>query len=212
MSGIVQYMTPRTPKGETRERIYRFVRKRLLEGLPPTVREVRDAFDFKAIETAREHLEILVQEGRLAKKPGKARGYSLPTGMRNDPVMMAIPLLGRVQAGQLTTAVEDVEGYVLVQTRGTGELFALTVRGESMTGAGIMPGDIAVVRHQPTADSGDIVVALVGDEATVKRLRFINGDVELHPENPDFEPIIPDPSELVILGKVIEIRRYIEKP
>jgi repressor LexA len=203
-------MTPRTPKGQTRERIYTFVRKRLLEGLPPTVREVRDAFEFKAVETAREHLETLVREGRLAKQPGKARGYSLPMG--HDPVTVAIPLLGRVQAGQLTTAVEDVEGYIPVQTRGSGELFALTVRGESMTGAGIMPGDIAVARHQPTADPGDIVVALVGDEATVKRLRFNQGDIELHPDNPDFQPIIPDPSELVILGKVIEIRRYMEIP
>ncbi len=205
-------MTPRTPKGQTRERIYQFVRKCLLQGLPPTVREVRDAFGFKAIETAREHLETLVREGRLAKQPGKARGYSLPAGTRYDPVTIAIPLLGRVQAGQLTTAVEDVEGYIPVQTRGSGELFALTVRGESMTGAGIMPGDIAVVRHQPTADPGDIVVALVGDEATVKRLRFNEGTIELHPDNPDFQPIIPDPSELVILGKVIEIRRYMEIP
>jgi repressor LexA len=203
-------MSPRTPKGQTRERIYQFVRTRLLEGLPPTVREVRDAFGFRAIETAREHLETLVREGRLSKKPGKARGYSLPMGFKGDPVTIAIPLLGRVQAGDLTTAVEDIEGYVPVQSRGTGDLFALTVRGESMTGAGIMPGDIAIVRHQPTANAGDIVVALVGDEATVKRLRFQNGDIELHPENPDFEPIVPDPSELVILGKVIEIRRHME--
>ncbi len=96
-------MSPRTPKGQTREQIYRFVRKSLLEGLPPTVREVRDAFRFKAVETAREHLEQLVKEGRLAKKKGKARGYSLP-GPGKTPVMLPIPLLGRVQAGGLTTA------------------------------------------------------------------------------------------------------------
>jgi repressor LexA len=205
-------MSPRTPKGETRERIYQFVRKRLLEGLPPTLREVRDAFAFRAIETAREHLETLVEEGRLAKKPGKARGYSLPIGTQRDPVTIAIPLLGRVQAGDLTTAVEDIEGYLPVQSRGMGELFALTVRGDSMTGVGIMPGDIAIVRHQPTASPGDIVVALVGDEATIKRLFFRKGDIELHPENPNYKPIIPDASELVILGKVIEIRRYLEIP
>ena len=75
-----------------------------------------------------------------------------------------------------------------------------------------MHGDIAIVRHQPTANSGDIVVALVEDEATVKTLRFENGTIILQPENPDFEPIIPDPSQLVILGKVVEIRRYIELP
>ncbi len=205
------YMSPRTPKGQTRERIYRFVRKRLLEGLPPTVREVRDAFCFKAVETAREHLEQLVKEGRLAKRKGKARGYSLP-GLEKIPVVLPIPLLGRVQAGDPTTAVEDIEGYVPVQSRGAGDLFALTVQGESMTGAGIMPGDIAIVRHQPTADSGDVVVALLGDEATVKRLRIKKNRIELHPENPEFKPIIPDPDELIILGKVIEIRRYIEIP
>ncbi len=204
-------MSPRTPQGQTRERIYRFVRKRLLEGLPPTVREVRDAFRFKAVETAREHLERLVTEGRLTKKKGKARGYSLPD-LEKTPVMVPIPLLGRVQAGDPTTAVEDIEGYVPVQPRGMGDLFALTVQGDSMIGAGIMPGDIAIVRHQPTADSGDVVVALMDDEATVKRLRITEDRIELHPENPKFKPIFPDPNELVILGKVIEIRRYFEIP
>ena len=123
----------------------------------------------------------------------------------------SVPLLGHVQAGALTTAVEDIEGYVPVQTRDRGELFALTVEGESMLGAGILPGDIAIVRHQPTADSGDVVVALVGDEATIKTLRLKQGHVELHPENKKFKTIVPDPNELVILGKVIEIRRNVGK-
>jgi repressor LexA len=203
-------MSPRTPKGQTREQIYRFVRKRLMEGLPPTVREVCEAFNFKAVETARQHLEQLVKEGRLIKQKGKARGYGLPTGAAQDPPTRFIPLLGRVQAGHLTTAVEDIDGYVPVQAPTTGELFALTVSGESMIGAGILPGDVAIVRQQPTANSGDIVVALVGDEATVKRLRIKKNRIELHPENPGFEPIVPNPEELIILGKVIEIRRNIE--
>jgi repressor LexA len=79
-----------------------------------------------------------------------------------------------------------------------------------MTGAGIMPGDIVIVRSQPTATSGEIVVALVEDEATVKRLRLRRGRIELHPENPDFEPLVFLPNECVILGKVIEVRRYVE--
>lgn len=204
-------MTPRTPKGQTRERIYRFVRQRLLEGLPPTVREVCEAFDFRAVETARQHLEQLVAEGRLAKQKGKARGYCLPRGIRKEPVTHLIPLLGRVQAGPLNTAVEDIEGYIPVQSR-SGELFALTVHGRSMIGAGILPGDVAIVRHQPTAESGDIVVALIGDEATVKRLRIKRHRIELHAENPKFKPIVPDPDEVVILGKVIEIRRNMDIP
>ena len=205
-------MTPITPKGQTRERVYQFVRQRLLEGMPPTVREVREAFRFKAVETARAHLEQLVAEGRLAKQRGKARGYSLPDAPGRDAVTVPIPLLGRVPAGPLNTAVEDIEGYIPVQARGPGELFALTVEGDSMTGAGIMSGDIAIVRHQPTARPGDIVVALVGDEATVKRLHIRENRIELHPENPDYSPIIPDPSEVLILGKVVEIRRHLEIP
>jgi repressor LexA len=79
-----------------------------------------------------------------------------------------------------------------------------------MTGAGILPGDIVIVRSQPTANSGDIVVALVDDEATVKTLHIGDGRLELHPQNPDYEPIVPGPNECVILGKVVETRRYVE--
>jgi SOS-response transcriptional repressor LexA len=276
-------MTPRTPPGQTREKIYRFVRQRLLEGLPPTVREVQEHFGFRAVQTVQEHLKNLVAEGRLVKLKGKARGYSLPPrSLPSKPSTVFVPLLGRVQAGGLNTAVEDCEGYIPVLTKssgtnlragetpaasrgtagdsahaagpergddssqatgtgpfttyhnigpadpspaggdahlyhlraaqptGSGQLFALRVQGESMTGAGILPGDIAIVRSQPTANNGDIVVALVDDEATVKTLRFREGRIELHPENPDYEPIIPAPDECVILGKVIETRRYVE--
>ena len=79
-----------------------------------------------------------------------------------------------------------------------------------MTGAGILPDDIVLVRRQPTANSGEIVVALVGDEATVKRLRLRGRRVELHPANPDFDVIVPDPDELTLLGKVVEVRRQLE--
>jgi repressor LexA len=200
----------RTPAGETRERIYRFVRDRLLGGFPPTVREVKEAFGFRSVQTAREHLEALVDEGRLAKERGKARGYRL--GGDSRPTRL-VPLLGRVPAGPLNIATEDLEGYLPIQGHRSGDdLFGLRVRGESMTGAGILPGDIVVVRRQPAADSGDIVVALIGGEATVKRLRIRRRRVELHPENPAFEPIIPDSSDLTLLGKVIEVRRYLERP
>jgi repressor LexA len=93
--------------------------------------------------------------------------------------------------------------------RNNDELFALRVQGKSMTGAGILPGDVVIVRRQPTADSGALVVALVDDEATVKRLRLRDGQVELHPENPDFDPILTD-REVTLLGKVIEVRRTLE--
>lgn len=196
-----------TPEGETREKVFYFVRDRILSGHPPTLREVQEAFGFHAIETARRHLENLVAEGRLERDLGKARAYRLPEASG----LVYIPLLGRVQAGALTTAVEEPEGYIPVSLkRDRGELFALRVQGESMIGAGILPGDIAIVRRQPTADSGDIVVALVGDEATVKRLHLRRRRIELHAENPEYPPIVPPPGEVLILGKVIEIRRYLE--
>ncbi len=204
-------MSPLTPPGKTRERVYRFVRDRLEGGFPPTVREVQQAFGFRAVQTAREHLERLVSEGRLAKRAGQARGYCLPPGDIAGPPAVLIPLLGRVQAGGLNAAIEHLEGYIPVRARSSADLFGLRVQGESMVGAGILPGDIVVVRSRPTAASGDIVVALVDDEATVKTLRIRRRRIELHPANPDFDPIIPPPDRCSILGKVIEIRRLLER-
>lgn len=210
MSGNVLGMSSRTKPGETRERVYRFVRGRLEVGQAPTVREIQKEFGFRAFQTAHEHLEKLVAEGKLAKRVGEARGYCLPGGEMPGPPPSLVPLLGRVQAGALSTAVEDLEGHIPARSKSSEDLFALTVRGESMIGLGILPGDIVIVRSQPTAESGEIVVALVGDEATVKTLRLSRGRVELHPANPAFEPIIPEPDECSILGKVIEVRRALE--
>ena len=202
---------PKTPPGQTRERVYHYVRERLFEGRPPTIREVQRAFSFRAVETARGHLETLVREGRLAKRNGEARGFTLP----ELPAPKLVPILGRVQAGALSTAVQDLEGYVPVEsTHVSQDLFALRVNGESMTGAGIYPDDLVIVRRQATASSGEIVVALVEDEATVKRLRILRGRkgrIELHPENPDFEVITPARYQCMILGKVIEVRRFLDK-
>jgi repressor LexA len=198
----------RTPAGQTRDKILRFVRDRLLSGRPPTIREVQESFGFRSPMTAREHLDGLVRAGLLSKEPGKARGYRLVRG--EGPPTTLVPLLGRVPAGPLDTAIEDLEGYIAVQSsREPGELFGLTVKGESMTGAGILPGDVVIVRRQPSAEAGEIVVALVGEEATVKRLRVCRGRYELHAENPRFAAIVPDPSELKLLGKVIEVRRIL---
>jgi repressor LexA len=212
-------MSPKTPPGETRESIYQFMRDRLLEGKPPTVREVQARFGFKAVQSAQAHLEQLVAEGRLTKSfgeyKGRARGYSLPESSIDyaGPTAFA-PLLGRIQAGGLQAAIEERESMIPVQRGGrrakSEQLFALRVRGESMQDAGILPDDIVIVRAQPTADPGDVVVALVGDEATVKTLRTRRGKIVLQPENPAFEPIVLSPDECEILGKVIEVRRYLE--
>ena len=213
---------PRTPAGETRESVYRFMRDRLHAGQPPTLREIQEAFGFRAVETAREHLKALVSAGRLVQDPGRARGYRLPDGERERerelrvPTQL-VPLLGQVQAGVLTTAVEELEAWIPVQTRHARDvrdaLFALRVRGDSMLGAGILPGDIVIVRKDASAANGDIVVALVDDEATVKRFRRgTAGTIELHPENSAFDVIVRHAAEVTLLGKVIEVRRHLETP
>ena len=200
----------RTPAGETREKVFTFVQTRLLTGQPPTVREVQDAFGFRAVQTARQHLEQLVEQGRLVVTRHKSRGYRLPH-MAPGPHTILAPLLGRVPAGALDDAIEDPDGYLPVQTRGTpGELFALRVHGESMTGAGILSGDLVIVRRQPVAKSGEIVVALVEQEVTVKTLRLRSRRVELCPENPAFDPISLEAGKVTILGKVIEVRRILK--
>jgi len=196
----------RTPAGQTRERIYRFMREQLMGGLSPTVREVQERFGFKAVQTAREHLERLVEVGRLDKRAGagRARGYCLPG--RGAPLTM-VPVLGRVPAGPVDLAVEDLEGYVPVEGHDDEELFGLRVHGDSMRDLGILDGDLAIVRKQSTARSGEVVVALIGEEATVKTLSRRGRRIELLPANSAYRPIVPEPHEFSLLGKVIEIRR-----
>lgn len=217
----------RTPNGETRQKIMEFVRERLLHGEPPTIREIQEHFGFRAVQTARAHLDRLVEEGRLLATPGKSRGYRLP-GMNSHPDLMWVPVVGRVQAGHLTEAIEDPDGFVSVERPSRGRasnFFALRVAGDSMEGVGIYEDDIVIVRQSARANDGEIVVARIEDEATfispstgsapggatVKRLRLRRGRVELHPENDAYEPIIPhDPSQVQILGRVIEVRRRLQ--
>jgi len=184
-----------------------FVRERVLAGRSPTTREVQDHMGFRAVQSARQHLESLVSDGKLTKIPGQSRGYGLPTA--GPAPAAAVPIVGRVQAGKLTEAIEAPDGYLSVTGRpDTETLFALTVQGESMTGVGILPGDVVVVRRQEQADDGTVVVAMVDGEATVKRLRRRRGRVELHAENPDFAPIVPEqPGDVRVLGVVVEVRR-----
>ena len=152
---------------------------------------------------------LSTRDGLVAERH-KSRGYRLPRAGRGPDTVLT-PLLGRVPAGALEEAIEDPDGYIPVQGHGAADdLFALRGRGESMTGAGILPGDLVIVRRQPTARSGEIVVALVDREATVKTLRLRGRRVELRAENPAFEPIVLDADTVSILGKVIEVRRILK--
>jgi len=213
-------MSQPTRSGQTRAKIFAFVRDRIAAGAPPTVREVQREFGFRAVQSAHQHLAALVAEGRLTKEAGTARGYRLPaegTSGTGDigptGAVRYIPRLGRVQAGALQEAIEDPDGWLPAAADSSvqnpaDELFALTVRGESMNGAGILPGDMVVVRRQDTARDGEIVVASVEGEATVKRLKLRAGRIELQPENADFAPIVIAPdTEIRILGRVVEVRR-----
>jgi repressor LexA len=166
------------------------------------------------VQTAREHLEALVAERLLEKAPGQARGYALPElSARETLPTRLVPVLGRVQAGDFTTALEEPRGYLPIRSRRPErELFALQVRGESMSGAGVLPNDIVVVRRQGDAENGQMVVALLGDEATVKWFHRRGSRIELRPDNPEFKPIVPSPGELRLLGRVIEVHRYLEAP
>jgi len=148
----------------------------------------------------------------VVREPPACRVAALRGAGREDEItdLVPVPILGRVAAGQPLFAEENVIGEVLVEGRvaSRGRCFALEVDGNSMVGAGIHEGDIVIVRQQPVAESGDIVVALLGDEATVKRLYIREERIELRPENPKYRPIpIGSGDDLRILGKVVATRR-----
>ncbi|MEA5051674.1 MAG: transcriptional repressor LexA [Oscillospiraceae bacterium] len=171
---------------------------------PPTVRELCEALDIKSTSSIHRMLHELEDEGRITIAKGKRRNIAL-SGAAST---VKVPLVGTVAAGLPILAEENIEDYVSFTTSRTDtrELFALRVKGESMIGAGIFDGDIIIAKRAQTADEGEIVVALLGDEATVKRLYHRNGRVELHAENPAFAPIVAD--EILVLGKVIASMRY----
>lgn len=196
---------PKTPPGATRARIRDFVLTRVLAGAPPSVREVQEAFGFRSTATVREHLDALVAGGELDQESGRDRGYRLPGGFQPG----LVPILGRVHAGALHEALADAQGYVAVPAERAARCFALRVAGESMAGREIHDGDIVLVERHAPLRSGDIVVALIGDEATLKTYRRVGRRVVLEAANPAYADIEPDAdgAEFSILGRVIEVRR-----
>ncbi len=190
---------------EILEYIRRVVRER---GYPPSVREIGEAIGLSSSSTVHGHLDRLEEKGLIRRDPTKPRALEVV----DDREMRArrliqVPVVGRVTAGEPILAVENIEeSYPLPFDLVRHEnVFMLTVRGESMIEAGIFDGDYVLVRKQDTAQNGDVVVAMVGDEATVKRFFKENGRFRLQPENPTMAPIIV--SEVTILGKVIGLFR-----
>ena len=173
-------------------------------GYAPSVREICAAVGLKSTASVHYHLSELKRQGLIEMDENKNRSITLPGFVEQEPAADRIPILGVVTAGLPILAVENIEGY-LPWTSGETDLFALRVRGESMIGAGILDGDVVVVRPQQTAVNGDIVVALLEDEATVKRFYRSGDTVCLLPENPDY-PIL-DGRFASILGRAKAVVR-----
>lgn len=198
-----------TTRGDTQSRILAYIEAATLQnGYPPSVREICDATGLKSTSTVHGHLIRLEKKGLLNRNSMKPRAISIPSdhkAYRSD--MVSVPIVGTVAAGTPILATENIEEYVsLPQTMlGEGEHYILGVRGESMIEAGIMDGDFIVVKSQPRAYNGDIVVAMIEDEATVKRFFREDGHIRLQPENSTMDPIIVD--DVTILGKVVSLYR-----
>jgi repressor LexA len=192
-------------------RILEFIEATVLErGYPPTVREIGEAVGLTSSSSVHSQLANLERKGLLRRDPTKPRAIvAEPDAPR--PHGVAIPVLGRIAAGAPVLAAENVEDYLTVPADFVGgpDHFALRVQGDSMIGAGILDGDVVVVRDQDDADDGDVVAALLPgpaeDEATVKRLRRERDRVMLVPENPALSPL--EMTEGRILGKVVAVLR-----
>lgn len=175
-------------------------------GYPPTVREIGFAVGLASPSTVHAHLAKLESGGHIRRDPTKPRAMFVCHAEVPEPVVRpssnALPLVGSVAAGVPRLAEQDVEEWVTSPFEGD---FMLRVTGDSMINAGILDGDLVVVSQRPTADDGEIVVAQIEDEATVKRLRRVDGRVHLMPENDAYSPIVPD--EVTLLGVVVGVLR-----
>lgn len=183
------------------DQIVEYVNQFIAEhGYSPSVREIGAAVGLRSTASVSYHLQALQDKGILQAPGSKGRKRAIVTSVRPGQ----IPVIGTVTAGLPILAVENQEGSISWEDT---SCFALRVRGDSMINAGILSGDLVIVRPQQTADDGQIVVARIGDEATVKRLRRRGGQVWLLPENPHYEPIDGSEAQLVGLVKAV-IREY----
>ncbi len=197
------------PRGDNQAKILEYIKSEIQnKGYPPSVREICDAVGLKSTSTVHGHLMRLQKKGMLNRDPMKPRAMEVlgdPSFSRRE--VLAVPIVGQVAAGTPILAQENIEETMLLPADflGDGEHFILCVRGDSMVNIGMLNGDQVVVRKQPNANNGEIVVAMVEDEATVKRFYKENGHFRLQPENDTMEPIIA--SDVTVLGKVVSLLR-----
>ncbi len=213
---------PKKPLTSRQQEVYEFIRERISQtNRPPTLREIGLKFEITSTNGVRSILGALVKKGYIARSPKLSRGIDIPEAdqtsretSNHNANVMEIPILGRVAAGQPIMAVQNLEGTVVVDRdflMRQENVFALRVQGDSMKDAGILNGDLVFARQQNVADKGQVIVALIGDEATVKYYFPETGRVRLEPANDAYRPIIIDSSiqDFSIAGRVIGVlRRY----
>ena len=187
---------------KTQKRIYEYLLERSQDGVPPSVREIGAAVGLSSTSSVQANLDALEQAGYIQRDPLKKRTIRI-LGREDN-----VPIVCTVTAGAPILAFEQIEGTVAYSghTSSDKTLFALKVRGESMIQAGILDGDLVIAEKTPVARNGEIVVAMIEDEATVKTFYKENGHFRLQPENDTYEPIIVN--EVSILGKVVAVIRY----
>ena len=192
---------------ENQQKILDFIKSEIEDkGYPPSVREICAAVGLRSTSTVHAHLNHLEAQGLIRRDPTKPRALEVVDG--SQPRGRSVPLVGRVTAGQPILAIENIDEYLTLpqSVLGQGKMFSLRVEGESMIDAGIMDGDIVVLRQQDTAENGEIVVAMTDeDEATLKRIYYEADRVRLQPENPTMAPIYV--KRATVLGKLVALIR-----
>ncbi len=185
--------------------VYDYLVAKSSDGVPPSVREIGAAVGLKSTSSVQAHLDSLEEKGYISRDPMLKRSIRIVGHQDN---IVQVPIVGSVAAGSPILAVESIEGYFPYAGSVSRDkpLFALNVKGESMIEAGILDGDLIIAEKTPFARNGEIVVALVEDEATVKTFYKENGYFRLQPENCTYEPIIV--KDVEILGKVVAVMRY----
>ncbi|MBO5779468.1 MAG: transcriptional repressor LexA [Clostridia bacterium] len=201
-------MQPLTPKEKI---FYDYITNTIrTEGYSPSVRDIQQALDIKSTSTVHAYLQRLEEKGYIRKSDRKSRSLRVSDPLPSSQDMAHVPLVGTVAAGLPILATQNIERYIDIplfsRSLRDRDLFALRVKGESMIEVGIMPGDIIVVHRDAAIRNGEIVVALIDDEATVKTFYQEDGHFRLQPENSTMEPIIVQ--ELSILGKVVSVLRF----
>lgn len=205
----------RKPLTSRQQTIFNFIAQTIRSrGAPPTIREIMEEFDINSTNGVRTTLAALEKKGHIRRHARLSRGIELVDFVEHEPLsadLCEVPLIGRVAAGEPILATQNIESTLQFDRSlvPSGTVFALRVHGESMKDAGILDGDIVLARQQEIAERGDIVVALLGDEATVKRYHPDRDCIRLMPENEAFEPIIvPHEAEnFSIAGKVVGLMR-----